>query len=156
MLFFYACALFWGRTTHFQLWLDNKVLFYNSGKAKPFNVDRPTVWCCNCKMIKLHLSLVHVEALNDLFWLNQCQHTHFWVSYLFPSLCVHQMGGMEAVITGLTDDFKILKRNRKLFTFATAFGTFLVALFCITNVSIRFQSATNLDSILELIFPFKV
>ncbi|XP_036390518.1 sodium-dependent noradrenaline transporter-like [Megalops cyprinoides] len=43
------------------------------------------------------------------------------------------MGGMEAVITGLTDDFKILKRNRKLFTFATAFGTFLVALFCITN-----------------------
>lgn len=44
------------------------------------------------------------------------------------------MGGMEAVITGLSDDFKILKRNRKLFTFATAFGTFLVALFCITNV----------------------
>ncbi|XP_030650050.1 sodium-dependent noradrenaline transporter [Chanos chanos] len=43
------------------------------------------------------------------------------------------MGGMEAVITGLTDDFKILKRNRKLFTFATAFLTFLVALFCVTN-----------------------
>lgn len=45
------------------------------------------------------------------------------------------MGGMEAVITGLTDDFKILKRNRKLFTFATAFGTFLFALLCVTNVS---------------------
>uniref|UniRef100_A0AAR2J391 Transporter n=1 Tax=Pygocentrus nattereri TaxID=42514 RepID=A0AAR2J391_PYGNA len=29
------------------------------------------------------------------------------------------MGGMEAVITGLTDDFKILRRNRKLFTFVT-------------------------------------
>ncbi|KAI5088740.1 sodium-dependent noradrenaline transporter [Silurus meridionalis] len=43
------------------------------------------------------------------------------------------MGGMEAVITGLTDDFKILKRNRKLFTFITAFGTFLVALLCITK-----------------------
>lgn len=52
------------------------------------------------------------------------------------SLCVLQMGGMEAVITGLSDDFKILKRNRKLFTFATAFGTFLIALLCITNVSI--------------------
>lgn len=45
------------------------------------------------------------------------------------------MGGMEAVITGLTDDFKILKRNRKLFTFATAFLTFLFALLCVTNVS---------------------
>lgn len=51
------------------------------------------------------------------------------------SLHVLQMGGMEAVITGLSDDFKILKRNRKLFTFATAFGTFLIALLCITNVS---------------------
>lgn len=45
------------------------------------------------------------------------------------------MGGMEAVITGLTDEFKILKRNRKLFTFATAFLTFLFALLCVTNVS---------------------
>lgn len=57
------------------------------------------------------------------------------------SVFVHQMGGMEAVITGLTDDFKILKRNRKLFTFATAFGTFLFALLCITNVSIKFQKS---------------
>uniref|UniRef100_A0A671R244 Transporter n=1 Tax=Sinocyclocheilus anshuiensis TaxID=1608454 RepID=A0A671R244_9TELE len=43
------------------------------------------------------------------------------------------MGGMEAVITGLSDDFKILKRNRKLFTFIVTFGTFLIALLCITN-----------------------
>ncbi|XP_063044243.1 sodium-dependent noradrenaline transporter [Engraulis encrasicolus] len=43
------------------------------------------------------------------------------------------MGGMEAVITGLSDDFTFLKRNRKVFTFATAFGTFLVALLCVTN-----------------------
>lgn len=57
-------------------------------------------------------------------------------SHVSPLVCVHQMGGMEAVITGLTDDFKILKRNRKLFTFITSLGTFLVALLCVTNVSI--------------------
>ncbi|KAJ8407878.1 hypothetical protein AAFF_G00269220 [Aldrovandia affinis] len=61
----------------------------------------------------------------------------FWAIVFFIMLLTlgidSSMGGMEAVITGLTDDFKILKRNRKLFTFATAFGTFLVALFCITN-----------------------
>lgn len=51
--------------------------------------------------------------------------------------CVHQMGGMEAVITGLSDDFKILKRNRKLFTFATAIFTFLFAMLCVTNVSVQ-------------------
>lgn len=56
------------------------------------------------------------------------------------SLCILQMGGMEAVITGLTDEFKILKRNRKLFTFATAFLTFLFALLCITNVSILYYT----------------
>lgn len=50
------------------------------------------------------------------------------------------MGGMEAVITGLTDDFKILKRNRKLFTFATAILTFLFALLCITNVSVQWPA----------------
>uniref|UniRef100_A0A673N3S9 Transporter n=1 Tax=Sinocyclocheilus rhinocerous TaxID=307959 RepID=A0A673N3S9_9TELE len=43
------------------------------------------------------------------------------------------MGGMEAVITGLSDDFKFLKRHRKLFTFSVVFGTFLIALLCITN-----------------------
>lgn len=45
-----------------------------------------------------------------------------------------QMGGMEAVITGLADDFQVLKRHRKLFTFGVTFGTFLLALFCITKV----------------------
>ena len=44
------------------------------------------------------------------------------------------MGGMEAVITGLADDFPVLKRHRKLFTFGVSFGTFLLALFCITKV----------------------
>lgn len=46
-----------------------------------------------------------------------------------------QMGGMEAIITGLADDFQVLKRHRKLFTFGVTFGTFLLALFCITKVS---------------------
>lgn len=45
-----------------------------------------------------------------------------------------QMGGMEAVITGLADDFQALKRHRKLFTLGTTLGTFLLALFCITKV----------------------
>lgn len=45
-----------------------------------------------------------------------------------------QMGGMEAVITGLADDFQVLKRHRKLFTFGVTLGTFLLALFCITKV----------------------
>lgn len=44
------------------------------------------------------------------------------------------MGGMEAVITGLADDFQVLKRHRKLFTFGVTLGTFLLALFCITKV----------------------
>lgn len=45
-----------------------------------------------------------------------------------------QMGGMEAVITGLADDFQVLKRHRKLFTLGVTLGTFLLALFCITKV----------------------
>uniref|UniRef100_A0A3P8VBY7 Transporter n=1 Tax=Cynoglossus semilaevis TaxID=244447 RepID=A0A3P8VBY7_CYNSE len=61
----------------------------------------------------------------------------FWAIVFFLMLLTlgidSAMGGMEAVITGLTDDFAILKRNRKLFTFATAFLTFLAALFCVTN-----------------------
>lgn len=72
--------------------------------------------------------------LYDCHWSSLMAQIQFWVSCVF--LCVpSQMGGMEAVITGLSDDFKILKRNRKLFTFATAFGTFLFALLCVTNVS---------------------
>lgn len=45
-----------------------------------------------------------------------------------------QMGGMEAVITGLADDFQVLKRHRKLFTFGVTISTFLLAMFCITKV----------------------
>ncbi|KAL7978968.1 hypothetical protein Chor_001271 [Crotalus horridus] len=43
------------------------------------------------------------------------------------------MGGMEAVITGLADDFEILKRNRKLFTLLVCIGTFLLSLLCVSN-----------------------
>ncbi|XP_078400368.1 sodium-dependent noradrenaline transporter isoform X1 [Cetorhinus maximus] len=61
----------------------------------------------------------------------------FWAIMFFIMLLTlgidSSMGGMEAVVTGITDDFKFLKKHRKLFTFATAGGTFLVALFCITN-----------------------
>uniref|UniRef100_F7FW75 Transporter n=1 Tax=Monodelphis domestica TaxID=13616 RepID=F7FW75_MONDO len=61
----------------------------------------------------------------------------FWAIVFFIMLLAlgidSSMGGMEAVITGLADDFQILKRHRKLFTFAVTFGTFLMALFCITK-----------------------
>ncbi|XP_032629403.1 sodium-dependent noradrenaline transporter [Chelonoidis abingdonii] len=61
----------------------------------------------------------------------------FWAVVFFIMLLTlgidSSMGGMEAVITGLADDFQILKRHRKLFTFGVSFGTFLAALFCITN-----------------------
>ncbi|KAJ7402393.1 Sodium-dependent noradrenaline transporter [Pitangus sulphuratus] len=61
----------------------------------------------------------------------------FWAVVFFIMLLTlgidSSMGGMEAVITGLADDFHILKQHRKLFTFGVSFGTFLLALFCITN-----------------------
>uniref|UniRef100_A0A8C8RGK2 Transporter n=1 Tax=Pelusios castaneus TaxID=367368 RepID=A0A8C8RGK2_9SAUR len=61
----------------------------------------------------------------------------FWAVVFFIMLLTlgidSSMGGMEAVITGLADDFQLLKRHRKLFTFSVSFGTFLVALCCITN-----------------------
>uniref|UniRef100_A0AAQ5X1F6 Transporter n=1 Tax=Amphiprion ocellaris TaxID=80972 RepID=A0AAQ5X1F6_AMPOC len=70
--------------------------------------------------------IIYPEAISTL------PGSTFWAIVFFIMLLTlgidSSMGGMEAVITGLTDDFKILKRNRKLFTFATAFGTFLVAL----------------------------
>uniref|UniRef100_A0AAQ5X419 Transporter n=1 Tax=Amphiprion ocellaris TaxID=80972 RepID=A0AAQ5X419_AMPOC len=82
--------------------------------------------------------IIYPEAISTL------PGSTFWAIVFFIMLLTlgidSSMGGMEAVITGLTDDFKILKRNRKLFTFATAFGTFLVALLCITNVSIKFHN----------------
>uniref|UniRef100_A0A8C9E794 Transporter n=1 Tax=Phocoena sinus TaxID=42100 RepID=A0A8C9E794_PHOSS len=61
----------------------------------------------------------------------------FWAVVFFVMLLAlgidSSMGGMEAVITGLADDFQVLKRHRKLFTFGVSFGTFLLALFCITK-----------------------
>uniref|UniRef100_A0A669BAN0 Transporter n=1 Tax=Oreochromis niloticus TaxID=8128 RepID=A0A669BAN0_ORENI len=75
--------------------------------------------------------VIYPEAISTLLG------STFWAIVFFIMLLTlgidSAMGGMEAVLTGLSDDFKILKRNRKLFTFATAFGTFLVALLCITN-----------------------
>uniref|UniRef100_A0A8C6WNY7 Transporter n=1 Tax=Neogobius melanostomus TaxID=47308 RepID=A0A8C6WNY7_9GOBI len=75
--------------------------------------------------------IIYPEAISTL------PGSTFWAIVFFIMLLTlgidSSMGGMEAVITGLSDDFKFLKRNRKAFTFATAFGTFLVALCCVTN-----------------------
>ncbi|TNN36186.1 Sodium-dependent noradrenaline transporter [Liparis tanakae] len=75
--------------------------------------------------------IIYPEAISTL------PGSTFWAIVFFIMLLTlgidSSMGGMEAVITGLSDDFKFLKRNRKVFTFATAFGTFLIALCCITN-----------------------
>lgn len=49
-----------------------------------------------------------------------------------------QMGGMESVITGLIDEFKVLHKHRELFTLFIVVGTFLMSLFCVTNVSAFF------------------
>ncbi|KAJ3597854.1 hypothetical protein NHX12_001370 [Muraenolepis orangiensis] len=43
------------------------------------------------------------------------------------------MGGMESVITGLTDEFKCLRKHRELFTLFIVVSTFLISLFCVTN-----------------------
>lgn len=45
------------------------------------------------------------------------------------------MGGMESVITGLIDEFKFLHKHRELFTLFIVVSTFLISLFCVTNVS---------------------
>lgn len=44
------------------------------------------------------------------------------------------MGGMESVITGLVDEFQLLHRHRELFTLFVVLATFLLSLFCVTNV----------------------
>lgn len=61
-------------------------------------------------------------------------------SHLVPNSCVFplQMGGMESVITGLIDEFKVLHKHRELFTLFIVVGTFLMSLFCVTNVSVCF------------------
>uniref|UniRef100_A0A8C5F0U1 Transporter n=1 Tax=Gouania willdenowi TaxID=441366 RepID=A0A8C5F0U1_GOUWI len=75
--------------------------------------------------------IIYPEAISTL------PGSTFWAILFFIMLLTlgidSSMGGMEAVITGLSDDFLFLKRNRKVFTFATAFGTFLFSLLCITN-----------------------
>uniref|UniRef100_A0A8C4PW68 Transporter n=1 Tax=Eptatretus burgeri TaxID=7764 RepID=A0A8C4PW68_EPTBU len=43
------------------------------------------------------------------------------------------MGGMEAIITGLMDDFPVLRGHRKLFTLVVTGITFLVSHVCLTN-----------------------
>ncbi|XP_015980144.2 sodium-dependent dopamine transporter [Rousettus aegyptiacus] len=43
------------------------------------------------------------------------------------------MGGMESVVTGLTDEFQLLHRHRELFTLFIVLVTFLLSLFCVTN-----------------------
>ncbi|GLD56528.1 sodium-dependent dopamine transporter isoform X1, partial [Lates japonicus] len=45
-----------------------------------------------------------------------------------------KMGGMESVITGLIDEFKFLHKHRELFTLFIVVATFLISLFCVTNV----------------------
>ncbi|KAM3828579.1 sodium-dependent noradrenaline transporter [Vipera latastei] len=61
----------------------------------------------------------------------------FWAIVFFIMLLSlgidSSMGGMEAVITGLADDFEILKRNRKLFTLLVCISTFLLSLLCVSN-----------------------
>lgn len=52
-----------------------------------------------------------------------------------PLLSRLQMGGMESVITGLADEFQLLHRHRELFTLLVVLATFLLSLFCVTNVS---------------------
>ncbi|KAJ7311863.1 hypothetical protein JRQ81_006178 [Phrynocephalus forsythii] len=75
--------------------------------------------------------ILYPEAISTL------KGSTFWAIVFFIMLLTlgidSSMGGMEAVITGLADDFQILKRRRKLFTFCVSFSTFLLALFCITN-----------------------
>lgn len=58
------------------------------------------------------------------------------------------MGGMESVITGLTDEFQLLHRHRELFTLFIVLVTFLLSLFCVTNV--RTGSAPPDDASLAL------
>lgn len=43
------------------------------------------------------------------------------------------MGGMESVITGLSDEFKFLHRHRELFTLFIVLCTFFISLSCVTN-----------------------
>uniref|UniRef100_A0A8C7ZZ51 Transporter n=1 Tax=Oryzias sinensis TaxID=183150 RepID=A0A8C7ZZ51_9TELE len=95
--------------------------------AQKYNMDIKAVATDGAGLV----FIIYPEAISTL------PGSTFWAIVFFIMLLTlgidSSMGGMEAVITGLSDDFKFLKRNRKLFTFATAFGTFLMALICVTN-----------------------
>ncbi|XP_006917226.1 sodium-dependent dopamine transporter [Pteropus alecto] len=60
-----------------------------------------------------------------------------WAAVFFVMLLTlgidSAMGGMESVITGLTDEFQLLHRHRELFTLFIVLVTFLLSLFCVTN-----------------------
>lgn len=58
---------------------------------------------------------------------------------------VSQMGGMESVITGLIDEFKCLHKHREVFTLFIVAATFLISLFCVTNVSISIVANLRAD-----------
>lgn len=53
------------------------------------------------------------------------------------------MGGMESVITGLSDEFQLLHKHRELFTLSIVLLTFLLSLFCVTNVRTGSASPSN-------------
>uniref|UniRef100_A0A4W3JNB1 Transporter n=1 Tax=Callorhinchus milii TaxID=7868 RepID=A0A4W3JNB1_CALMI len=59
------------------------------------------------------------------------------------------MGGMESVITGLMDEFKFLRNHREIFTLFIIVTTFLVSLFCVTNVT-KIDSKENRSGLLHV------
>lgn len=61
---------------------------------------------------------------------------------------------MEAVITGLADDFQVLKRHRKLFTCVVTISTFLLALFCITKVRLDMRYSWAFEDCVSKIQTF--
>ncbi|KAG7263176.1 LOW QUALITY PROTEIN: hypothetical protein CRUP_002206 [Coryphaenoides rupestris] len=65
--------------------------------------------------------IIYPEAISTL------PGSTFWAIVFFIML-------LTLGIDSSVNDFKILKKHRKIFTFATAFGTFLFALLCITMV----------------------
>lgn len=70
----------------------------------------------------------HAQAVRALGWTQSAPRP------AAPLLCWLQMGGMESVITGLVDEFQLLHRHRELFTLFVVLATFLLSLFCVTNV----------------------
>lgn len=64
------------------------------------------------------------------------------------------MGGMESVITGLIDEFKFLHKHRELFTLFIVVSTFLISLFCVTNVSETQTQTWNMPRLQNQIKPW--